>query len=241
MAVKRYAGWMKTAAAAAVAVCAAVLLGWSGATTGPAGLFGAVTGLSAAMAGSPGAATGLPGAMAGLPDAATVTADSPEAAVAPVSDVALVRRLADGTIRADGRLWVVVASGPDYMLRWAGDNAEEAVRWMKETQARLLREPEPSASHRNGPLWFVNVQGTLAEGSELGDVWERLSRTVGGVPVESYEDRGTTFSYSYLSSDASGLLSSGDISVNMQASAHLDTEIGAWRVTIGTPLILIEY
>jgi len=152
------------------------------------------------------------------------------APAAPTDDVAALAALADGLAAEDGRLWVVGVRTANGLARWSGNDAAEAVRWIEEA----------SASLGDGKAeWFVNVQGALAAGN-VEDVWSRLPDAAAATLVESYEDR-TTFSYSYRSPSFAGAVGEGDGAINLQAAAHLDTETGLWRVTLGTPVVMIEY
>jgi|GEM_PF-2625316 len=145
---------------------------------------------------------------------------------APTSEIAALEQLADGILEEEGRLWVITAQTADGMLRWTTHDAAEAAAWLEESSS--------------GVPWYINVQGELADQRELHSVWGLLEERTGGEIIERYEEP-RTYSYSYSSPRFLHTLRSGDADIAFQAAAHLDTETGAWRVTLGTPAILIEY
>ncbi|TLS51172.1 hypothetical protein FE782_15660 [Paenibacillus antri] len=148
----------------------------------------------------------------------------------PADDAARLDALANGRIAEDGRLWVVGVRTPGGLERWSGDDAAEAIRWIERRQAALDGKDAD---------WFVNVQGTLVP-ADVQAVWPRLADAAGAALVEGYED-GTTFSYSYRAPSFSASVGEGDGAINFMAAAHLDTETGLWRMTLGTPVVMIEY
>ncbi|HZG74974.1 MAG TPA: hypothetical protein VEZ72_03870 [Paenibacillus sp.] len=156
----------------------------------------------------------------------------PEArGAAAAADVARLAALADGVVAGDGRLWVVTARTPDGMLRWSGDDAAEAARWIEET----------ATSAGDSTLWFVNVQGKLSADATIADVGPRIEAVADASLIEAYEDGGTTFSYAYDAPAFETTVGEGDGAISLQTAAHLDTESGEWRVTLGTPVVMMEY
>jgi hypothetical protein len=155
-------------------------------------------------------------------------------AAAPSGDVKALAQLADGIIGKEDRLWVVTVRGEDHhVYRWSGNSGSEALRWMNETAASW-----PAAS--GSPSWNINVQGILADDKTVSAVWEQAERDADAAVVEAYEDQ-RTYSKTYLSPAFHTVLRSGDAEFNLQAAAHKDTESGKWRITLGTPAVLIEY
>ncbi|HZG58628.1 hypothetical protein [Paenibacillus sp.] len=154
------------------------------------------------------------------------------ASAAAVADVARLSALADGVLAEEGRLWVVTARTNDGLLRWSGADAGEAARWIERTAETL-----PTGS---SALWFVNAQGRLAAGVAIADVPARVADGADATLVETYAD-GDTFSYAYDAPAFGARLGEGGGAVSLQAAAHRDTESGAWRVTLGTPVVMMEY
>ncbi|CAN7224507.1 YwmB family TATA-box binding protein [Paenibacillus sp. LjRoot153] len=115
-------------------------------------------------------------------------------------------------------------------------------------QAWLLKWQEQMTAQLNEQgiqgMWNVMIQGTAAEDFSLtNDPKEFLAELVKayeGNVVERYED-GTTFSASLVSSEFEASIRSGNQKVNVQIALHLDTTSGLWRLTIGTPIITMEY
>ena len=150
---------------------------------------------------------------------------------AAMEDVARIEALADGVVAAEERLWVVTARTPDGMLRWSGDDAAAAARWIEETT--------PAAG--DSAQWYVNVQGKLSADATIADVRPHVEAEADATLVEAYEDGGTTFSYAYAAPAFATKVGEGDGAISLQAAAHLDTENDAWRVTLGTPVVMMEY
>ncbi|EXX87948.1 hypothetical protein BG53_02770 [Paenibacillus darwinianus] len=91
------------------------------------------------------------------------------------------------------------------------------------------------------PDWNFVVQGLLRSYDNDPASFFRLVQTATSAAViEQYEDV-NTFSSTYYSAAISSSVRSGEQSVNLQAASHKITETNEWRVTIGTPLITIEY
>jgi hypothetical protein len=155
------------------------------------------------------------------------------AEAAPAGDVEALDRLADGIIAEENRLWVVTVRTGDAMQRWSGDEAAEAAQWMEQTAASLQ-------TNNATPIWNVNVQGALANSADIDRVTQHVQANGQATLVETYEEP-RTFSYSYRSPLFEGTVASGDITLNLQAAAHQNTETNEWRITLGTPAVLIEY
>lgn len=148
--------------------------------------------------------------------------------------VAGLERLADGMLAPTGRLWVVGVRTPDGLLRWSGDDAGEAARWIERAEAALPDADGPSN-------WFVNVQGALAA-PDLADVWVRIEKAADAKLLDAYADAAAgTYSFSYSSPRFGMTVGEGAGAIGLQAAAHRDTETGIWRVTLGTPAVLLEY
>ncbi|MCI3921593.1 YwmB family TATA-box binding protein [Paenibacillus sp. TRM 82003] len=154
---------------------------------------------------------------------------------APTADVEALERLADGIVEPEERLWVVTVRGREGLERYAGHDADEASRWMEATAERLAGDADYAE-----PIWSVNLQGMLPADAEVEGVAPHVEALAQAKRVESYEQP-NTISYAYESDAFESAIRSGDATINVMAAAHLDTESNRWRVTLGTPAILIEY
>jgi hypothetical protein len=161
-------------------------------------------------------------------------AGSSDIAAAPMQDMEALARLADGILEEQRRLWVITVRGTDGLERFHGADASEAKVWLVAASMRLAENP----AYANA-VWSVNVQGVSAV-QEVAGVWVYVEQAAQAKQVEAYEQVGT-FSYSYTSPLFQSTLKSGDADIQLQAAAHMDTETNLWRVTLGTPAILIEY
>lgn len=125
----------------------------------------------------------------------------------------------------------------DYTLRFTAQGAQESETgvhiWMKRTSAELR-------DSRLTGAWNVNIQGTLAEGRTIDSIWGHIEKSVKADIVDSYEDAGSR-SVSYQSSKFESSVKTAAHTIHLQAAAHRSTETNEWRVTLGTPVILIEY
>ncbi|WP_062838031.1 YwmB family TATA-box binding protein [Paenibacillus amylolyticus] len=94
--------------------------------------------------------------------------------------------------------------------------------------------------------WNMSVQGTAVTATEsdasqqLALIEETLSRTIDIASVERYTDAGTA-SVSYEASDLPLSIKSGSHMLNMQLAVHQVGEQGNNRITVGFPVITIEY
>jgi hypothetical protein len=183
-------------------------------------------------------------------------------ASAPVEDLQRLSGLADTVMSSGGRMIVVTVRGSgkhaaveqligemqsygsqttmmengertDFALRLTVQSTEEAASWM-EAASELLTVLELT------PSWNINMQGWLQPGMNVDVVWEKTQRYADATAVEAYEDIGTS-SVSYRSERFESSVNSGGKEINLQAAAHLSTQTNEWRITLGTPVILIEY
>lgn len=122
----------------------------------------------------------------------------------------------------------------------ASSNVEQdhLVKWQENT-GKLLKDQGIQGT------WNVMMQGNASiEAMSLEDgpkeFLEGLVHAYKGSVVESYQD-GTTFSTSLASLEFQGFILSGKQKVNVQIALHQDTTSGLWRVTVGTPVITMEY
>ncbi|MGO4500145.1 YwmB family TATA-box binding protein [Paenibacillus sp. 2RAB27] len=113
----------------------------------------------------------------------------------------------------------------------------QLLKWQEQMTAQLIEQGIQG-------MWNVMIQGNAAEAISISnDPKEFLAELVQaykGKVVERYED-GTTFSASVVSSEFEASIRSGSQKVNVQIALHQDTTSGLWRLTIGTPIITMEY
>ncbi|MDT3427950.1 hypothetical protein J2Z22_003526 [Paenibacillus forsythiae] len=93
--------------------------------------------------------------------------------------------------------------------------------------------------------WNVSLQGIAKERGDAGQALKLTERLLAGKlqgmnAAEAYEDE-TTASISYTVPSIRHTLQSGTHRLAMQAAIHKDVAEGGSRVTIGFPLITIEY
>ncbi|WP_274361898.1 YwmB family TATA-box binding protein [Paenibacillus thermotolerans] len=172
--------------------------------------------------------------------------------------------LADEVISSDNRLIVVTVRGEgsreavqslmtelrpygravcgptdcEYLIRYSIQSAaasQAAPEWIKEAMIEMQ-------NNRLDGTWNINIQGNLvAEAQQTPDfVWEQIERSAKATMIESYEDAGSR-SVTYQTPMLKASVRSGEHAVQLQAAAHRSTESQEWRITLGTPVILIEY
>ncbi|GIP39906.1 hypothetical protein J31TS4_31860 [Paenibacillus sp. J31TS4] len=120
--------------------------------------------------------------------------------------------------------------------------------------ARAWQAAAESALRAAGirPAWSVQVQGELNaaltpdiaaarndDSLGLGAFWRQLEDGLGAKPVERYTDAATE-SRSYRAPQFEASVLSGGRPIGFQAAVHRTTE-GLWRVTVGTPVLTLEY
>jgi hypothetical protein len=115
---------------------------------------------------------------------------------------------------------------------------DHLLKWQEHT-GKLLKE------HGIQGTWNVMMQGNASiEALSMQDnpegFLEQFVQAYKGSVVESYLD-GTTFSTSLASPEFQSFILSGKQKVNVQIALHKDTTSGLWRVTVGTPVITMEY
>lgn len=94
------------------------------------------------------------------------------------------------------------------------------------------------------PTWNASVQGLVYKGLSVGDTIQSIEREI--TPhlllnsVESYQDAGTE-SISYEVPSLKNYVMSGGKPIHMQVAVHEDSMNKNNRITIGFPVITIEY
>jgi hypothetical protein len=133
----------------------------------------------------------------------------------------------------DGRSYVIVTLETLDLL-----NAPE-LQTAAEEVGNLMRSAGITAE------WNTSLQGAAREqGAPLQALMlteQKMNDQLPGLKVqESYEDE-TTASHSYHTDALLNSVMSGSHEVTMQAAIHEDVQKGSSRITIGFPLITIEY
>ncbi|WP_166245209.1 YwmB family TATA-box binding protein [Paenibacillus turpanensis] len=100
--------------------------------------------------------------------------------------------------------------------------------------------------HAKG-AWVVNIQGAV-KGQLIADgelkLMESIREAAAAEAVDSYVDSGSysmSMSSDKFTAEAAMKPGSKVQKINLQAAVHRDTENGAWRLTLGTPALFIEY
>ncbi|MED5020150.1 YwmB family TATA-box binding protein [Paenibacillus chibensis] len=92
--------------------------------------------------------------------------------------------------------------------------------------------------------WNASLQGLGNKEENPAALMDRiegsLERTMDAVPMETYQDA-TTVSNAYQVPSLTSRIRSGSTWLNMQVAVHEDETTGENRVTIGLPVITIEY
>ncbi|MGF9710684.1 YwmB family TATA-box binding protein [Paenibacillus naphthalenovorans] len=106
----------------------------------------------------------------------------------------------------------------------------------------LQQELEQKMASLNMPVqWNVMVQGELrGTRAAAGEFLQRLPQLLNAAEVERYTDNGTV-SVSYFSRDLKARLLTGERQMNLQAAVHEHSDTGKQRVTLGVPVITMEY
>lgn len=89
--------------------------------------------------------------------------------------------------------------------------------------------------------WNIIVQGTLASGySDLRQLDHWLEQNLNVKEIEKYTDSGT-ISVSYYSPKIHHTIETQNQKMNVQLAIHRNSITDQWKVTMGTPVITIEY
>ncbi|MFC9711984.1 YwmB family TATA-box binding protein [Paenibacillus sp. NPDC056933] len=156
-------------------------------------------------------------------------------------DVYRSERVADGQ-QAGILINVVITGENEYyaivQLSGNGRTDQDLLSTLHEQVSRLLTNSGMKAA------WNFAVQGTGAmesgASSQLEQIEEQLSGDMDMQAIERYTDTNTA-SVSYEASGLPVAIKSGPHNLNMQLAVHQDGEKGINRVTVGFPVITIEY
>ncbi|NQX69799.1 YwmB family TATA-box binding protein [Paenibacillus alba] len=93
--------------------------------------------------------------------------------------------------------------------------------------------------------WNTMVQGYVSEQEQSrqissAELANQIAQAYKGKIVESYTDQ-NTISLSLASREFQSSVKSGDQTVNLQVALHQESTTGQWRLTVGTPIITMEY
>ncbi|MEW9702084.1 YwmB family TATA-box binding protein [Paenibacillus sp. SI8] len=93
--------------------------------------------------------------------------------------------------------------------------------------------------------WNVMVQGyvapqMLADHKNSAALSTAIAKDFNAKIVESYSDQHTV-SVSLASNEFEASIKSGSQTVNVQVALHQESTTGMWRLTVGTPVITMEY
>lgn len=148
-------------------------------------------------------------------------------------------------LRASLNLTQLSSSEYYVVLRLEGKGAE-AMTFMTEHQemaGQSLAE-EGVAVEWNAALQGTMKQSDLPKGSSLGEAMDKLENQFADelelTSVEQYEDQ-DTISRTYRSSHLPITVNSGGELVAFQAAVHVHSETGEQEVSLGSPLLTIEY
>ncbi|NBI30105.1 YwmB family TATA-box binding protein [Chengkuizengella marina] len=89
--------------------------------------------------------------------------------------------------------------------------------------------------------WNLMIQGKYTNsGSEFQKLWKQLDDVLQLNEIETYTDQ-RTISTSYYSPALNTKIVSGSNSMNLQVALHQNSLNEEWQLTIGSPIITIEY
>jgi hypothetical protein len=116
-------------------------------------------------------------------------------------------------------------------------NLENLIGWQLNMASKL------SAGQLKG-AWNTMIQGAVKDQAlkkvEPKNLLADISLLLEGHPLEQYTDARTE-SLSFYSPMLGASVQSGQHRINAQAALHQDSVSHAWRLTLGTPLITMEY
>lgn len=144
--------------------------------------------------------------------------------------------------------WMAVERG-EHQIYWvfqyelpAQSGHRAAVNTLSQLQAELIRNLQAMGMTYE---WNGTVQGQVSNGKHtpegtVADVAQQFSRNNTLTVEETYADQGT-FSASYYAPELGKGVQSGGHTIQLQIAAHQVSGTQEQRVSIGLPLITIEY
>lgn len=260
-------GWRKEMAwAAGLLLAAGLLAGWlrpadRAATPTAAGVAGSAAADTAALLERAAASFAAPpavtlrfcsvdlGAAAAARAAGEAAAQRLGLRAAPAAASGDAAYRAEGTAAGGARVTLLLAGSSDgassfmiVKLEAQGPIEREALLdWQRDAERRL-------ASLGVRGAWNAMLQGPLASKAAPGGgtaVSPEAALAAAAQPFraqarEAYEDSGT-YSVSYETKSLAQTIRSGRHDIGLQAALHRDSQSGAWRLTLGAPLITTEY
>lgn len=137
--------------------------------------------------------------------------------------------------------WQEISAHQSYIivqLEAAGEDKVDALTDLQTVYGHKMRESGIEA------VWNASLQGTVKGEHNANATMERIEGDFMGAldatKAETYEDA-TTVSNAYEVPSLESRVSSGGKWLNMQVAVHEDSVSGSSRVTIGLPMITIEY
>jgi hypothetical protein len=114
----------------------------------------------------------------------------------------------------------------------------ELVKWQEQAGKQLKKL-------RINGQWNVMVQDYVSELEQFRqmnsvELVNNIALAFKGKIVESYKDQNTV-SASLTSEEFHSFVKSGNQVVNLQVALHQESMTGKWRLTVGTPIITMEY
>jgi hypothetical protein len=138
--------------------------------------------------------------------------------------------LAGSDDRKSSYLILKMQTGPTIPL-------EQIIQWQESMDKKLT-------AHGLKGIWNTMIQGNVNRDMIRKKTPEALLNEVNGKfqgqELESYKDEKTR-SISLFTKKLHSSIQSGDHQLNAQAALHQDSVSGEWRLTVGIPLITMEY
>lgn len=144
--------------------------------------------------------------------------------------------------QANDKLQLTVYKEEDHKIGFVVELAGEGRDGYRKVADRLRKQAELLRRHRIPYRWNATVQGYARIGgaAEYEAIAASLAKRVKMKEMERYTDE-TTVSATYFAPEIDAGIDSGGKTVNLQIAVHDDREKGKSRISIGIPLITIEY
>lgn len=140
------------------------------------------------------------------------------------------------------KLQLTVYKEEDHMIGFVVEMAGEGQDGYRKVADRLRKQTERLRRHRIPYRWNATVQGYARNGgtADYDAITARIAKRVKMKEMERYTDE-TTVSATYFAPEIDVGIESGGKTVNLQIAVHDDREKDKSRISIGIPLITIEY
>ncbi|AYB42219.1 YwmB family TATA-box binding protein [Paenibacillus lautus] len=137
--------------------------------------------------------------------------------------------------------WALTKQGHSYvrvmLVGEAAAQAREMMSLQQHVQERMEQAGIPNT-------WNASIQGYATKSGSVDGTMAQVEETVARkLPLRSVEDYAddTTISRSYEAPSLGTFVKSGDTPIHMQIAVHEDSVKKSSRITIGFPVITIEY